>query len=202
MGTAEKQVVSRRERRKHETGVRIKKAATKLFKKYGFENVTIAQIAETADIDPTTFWRHYRSKLEILCSDQESWTDELNAALANIPNDRPIVDAAIEALMLAQPMGQEDMAEIRLQFSHTSPSAETRAALRAIEEVMRAELAKALAGRMNVQLSEDPRPHVLSGAIVGATRWYSEYNLNNNTEIDVKTGASKIGDILRASLTI
>jgi hypothetical protein len=45
--------------------------------------------------------------------------------------------------------------------------------------MIRAELTLALADRLGVDVAKDPRPNILSGAIVGATHWYSEYNFDN-----------------------
>ncbi len=166
--------VSRRERKKQETGIRIKKAATKLFKKHGFENVTIAQISKAADIDVTTFWRHYRSKFDILCSDQEIWARQFRATFSQISEEKSIVDAAFEALVTTPPVGESELVDIRYQLSQGTPSLETRSALRVVEDNIRNELAIAIAERLNVKISEDPRPHVLSGAIAGTAHWYSE----------------------------
>jgi AcrR family transcriptional regulator len=38
----------------------------RLFREKGFDNVTIAEISEAADVDATTFWRHFGSKHAIL----------------------------------------------------------------------------------------------------------------------------------------
>jgi AcrR family transcriptional regulator len=195
MTTGQTETLSRRERRKRETRIRIKVAATKLFKKHGFENVTIAQIADAADIDPTTFWRHFRSKLDILCSDQDVWSEQFRRALVSAPAELSIVDAAIEALIISPPVGEAELAEIRYQLTQTERSAETRNAMRAIEDVIRNELAGALAERLGVSVNDDIRPHALSGAIVGAMHWYSEHNVNA-----VTTDPKEALDTLRIAL--
>lgn len=179
MAIASDHTTSRRERKKLATRGQIKAIATELFREQGFENVTIAQIAEAADVDVTTFWRHFRSKLAILCSDQELWAEQFRYALARIPHHVNILDAAIQALVATPPVGQEELLEIRRQLARGEPSPETRSAILAIDDMIRAELALALADRLGVGLAEDPRPSILSGAIVGATHWYSEYNFNN-----------------------
>lgn len=177
--SAESENSSRRERKKLATRNHIKNVATSLFRDHGFENVTITQIAEAADVDVTTFWRHFRSKLAILCSDQEAWAEQFRATLAQIPEDHPILEAAIEALVATPPLGESELIEIRGQLARGEPSPETSAAILAIDDMIRAELVSALADRLGVGIRDDPRPHVLAGAIVGATHWYSERNVNN-----------------------
>lgn len=173
---------SRRVRKKLATRGHIKAVATRLFREHGFEKVTIAQIAHAADVDVTTFWRHFRSKLAILCSDQEVWAQKYRETLSRIPPERPVLDAAIEALVATPPIGEDELAEIRGQLTREGePSPETRAAILAIDDMIRAELTAALADRLEVKASEDPRPSVLSGAIVGATHWYTERHVDSST---------------------
>jgi len=53
---------SRRERKKEETRRRILEASFKLFVQQGFENTTIDQIAEEADIGKGTFYNYFPTK--------------------------------------------------------------------------------------------------------------------------------------------
>jgi len=52
----------RRERRARELRERIYRVAQRLFLEHGFENTTVNQIAEAADIAPATFFNHFQSK--------------------------------------------------------------------------------------------------------------------------------------------
>ena len=56
----------RREKRKRELRARIYNVALELFRTQGFEQTTVAQIAETADIAPATFFNHFQSKNALL----------------------------------------------------------------------------------------------------------------------------------------
>lgn len=66
---------NRRERKKEETRDRILKAAFKLFVQNGFENTTIDQIADMADIGKGTFYNYFSSKEAAL----DGFIDELTA---------------------------------------------------------------------------------------------------------------------------
>ncbi len=57
---------SRRERRGRELRERIVIEAQRLFLDRGFENTTVNQIAEAADIVPATFFNHFQSKAGLL----------------------------------------------------------------------------------------------------------------------------------------
>ena len=58
--------LSRRERKKEETRERIFKAAVKLFKHKGFEETTIDEITEKADVAKGTFFNYFAKKEAIL----------------------------------------------------------------------------------------------------------------------------------------
>ena len=49
-----------------ETREKIRECAIELFKKYGFENVTVVQICEAAGVTKRTFYYHYDSKEELV----------------------------------------------------------------------------------------------------------------------------------------
>jgi AcrR family transcriptional regulator len=73
---------SRRERKKVETRQRIVLAAIRLFRKQGYEQTTVAQIAAAADVDPKTFFNYFPSKDEVLFNDMERDFDVLFGAIA------------------------------------------------------------------------------------------------------------------------
>jgi AcrR family transcriptional regulator len=56
----------RRERRSRELREHIYRTARALFLEHGFENTTVAQIADAADIAQATFFNHFQSKAAVL----------------------------------------------------------------------------------------------------------------------------------------
>src|SRR6267154_884896 len=58
--------LSRRERKKEETQEKIFKVAVKLFKQKGFEDTTIDDITERADVAKGTFFNYFAKKEAIL----------------------------------------------------------------------------------------------------------------------------------------
>lgn len=59
-------VLSRRERKKLETRERIFQAAVSLFMEKGFENTSVDEIAEAADVAKGTFFNHFPKKESLL----------------------------------------------------------------------------------------------------------------------------------------
>lgn len=83
-----------RERKKRETRKTIAAAALDLFSRQGFQNTTIAQIAEAADVAPRTVSSYFPVKEELAFPDQRQMIKDLRHRLATRSAD---VDA-LEAL--------------------------------------------------------------------------------------------------------
>ena len=58
-----------RERKKAKTHEAIQQAALDLFRKQGYEATTIEQIAEAAEVSPSTFFRYFPSKEDVVVHD-------------------------------------------------------------------------------------------------------------------------------------
>lgn len=84
----------RRERKKAATRKAISDAATRLFLERGFDNVSIREIADQADVSPTTVFAHFPQK-EALVFDED---DEQRAHLVAAVRDRPAGTSVTDAL--------------------------------------------------------------------------------------------------------
>ncbi|HNF04869.1 MAG TPA: TetR family transcriptional regulator, partial [Mycobacterium sp.] len=80
-----------RERKKVRTRETIRREAFRLFDERGFAETTIEQIAEAADISPSTFFRYFPSKESVLLADDLSAV--MLEALAAQPLEMPHVAA-------------------------------------------------------------------------------------------------------------
>ena len=74
----------RREKRKRELRARIYDVAVELFRGQGYEETTVGQIAEAADIVPATFFNHFQSKAAIL----QAMTAEVSEHLETLVNQQ------------------------------------------------------------------------------------------------------------------
>jgi AcrR family transcriptional regulator len=92
---------SLRERKKRLTRTAIFEAAQRLFAERGFERVTVAEIADEANISVKTLFMYVRSKEELLFGDGPTILDAVVAAVRNRkPGETPLV-AAAKALLAA-----------------------------------------------------------------------------------------------------
>src|SRR5712675_296074 len=76
--------LSRRERKKEETRERIFKAACKLFRDKGFDETTIDEIAERADVAKGTFFNYFPRKEAVLGYLSEMWIEEAEQKVGTI----------------------------------------------------------------------------------------------------------------------
>jgi AcrR family transcriptional regulator len=69
--SATEQPAGRRSRKVQRTRSVLTHSALDLFAERGFDNVTVTDIANRADVDPSTFFRHFRSKESVLFTDMD-----------------------------------------------------------------------------------------------------------------------------------
>ncbi|MFE0023430.1 TetR/AcrR family transcriptional regulator [Amycolatopsis sp. NPDC059021] len=77
--------IGRRERKKAQTRQALADAALKLFLERGYDNVSVKEVADAADVAVTTLFKHFPRK-EALVFDLE---DDIEAALVAAVRDRP-----------------------------------------------------------------------------------------------------------------
>ncbi|HLR27809.1 MAG TPA: TetR family transcriptional regulator [Ruania sp.] len=86
--------VGRRERKKAATRQALADAALRLFLEHGYEQVSIKDVAESADVSTTTLFKHFPSK-EALVFDQDA---DREAALVAAIRQRPAGQSVLDAL--------------------------------------------------------------------------------------------------------
>jgi len=79
------ETVGRRERKKAATRKAISNAATELFLERGFDAVSIREVAEKADVSPTTVFAHFPQKEALVWDEDDEQRDLLIAAVRDRP---------------------------------------------------------------------------------------------------------------------
>src|ERR1700754_4943451 len=87
-----------RERKKAITRQALIDAAERLFEERGFDEVTVAEIADNANVSVKTLFVYFRSKEDLVFSDYDL-LDSLVAALASRPDTTPPATAVANALI-------------------------------------------------------------------------------------------------------
>jgi AcrR family transcriptional regulator len=91
-------VAGLRERKKQKTKASIQREALRLFKKHGYDDTTIEDIAAAAEISPSTFFNYFPSKEDVVIYDE--YDPQVFAALMG-DTGRPLSESihdAIEAM--------------------------------------------------------------------------------------------------------
>ncbi|HZR35340.1 MAG TPA: helix-turn-helix domain-containing protein [Nevskia sp.] len=80
---------------------RFRAAAIELFAEVGYEQTTVAAIAERAGLTARTFFRHFADKREVLFNGSENLQRLMVDALAQAPAAAPALEAVAAALVKA-----------------------------------------------------------------------------------------------------
>jgi AcrR family transcriptional regulator len=155
-----------RERKKIKTHQAIRREAFRLIEENGYAATTVEQIAEAADVSPSTFFRYFPSKESLLLADD---LDPLiSEALKDQPPDLSPAQAfrrAYEAVMDQLPADQLEFESTRQRLMFSIP--ELKAAM--YDEYYRTVTvaAEAIAHRIG-RAPDDFEVHVFAGALTGA----------------------------------
>ena len=84
-----------RELKKDRTRLAVQGTAMRLFKKHGYAETTVEQIAEAAEISTATFYRYFRTKEEVVLN--LDYSQFLRKFFAELPEDETL-EAMIRAL--------------------------------------------------------------------------------------------------------
>jgi AcrR family transcriptional regulator len=137
-----------RERKKQQTRDAIARAALELFAERGYDETTLAEIAEAADVSPRTIFAYFDSKEEILFCDAPAQLGELKHALADRPEGSTTVDALRDLLSAIPP--PDELAMLRKRIISASPALNLKLRARV------AELEPLLAQSFAKDLGTDP----------------------------------------------
>ena len=154
-----------RERKKAKTRLAIREHAMALFKDQGYDKTTVEQIAAAAEVSPSTFFRYFPSKEEVVL--QDDYDALLIAAFHAQEIGVPPLQAlrnAISEVFLSMPEGQQAQEAERIRLMTEVP--ELRARMLAQVSEMIQMLAEAVAERVGRQ-SDDFEVRTFAGALVG-----------------------------------
>ncbi|MCC3770399.1 TetR/AcrR family transcriptional regulator [Streptomyces sp. UNOC14_S4] len=101
-----------RERKKIQTRRAIRRAAYRLFERQGYDATPVDRIAEAADVSPSTVFRYFPTKDDIVLSDD--YAPVMETALRARPADEPPVTAVRRAAATAvRHIVETDLGELR-----------------------------------------------------------------------------------------
>jgi len=118
--------VGRRERKKAATRKNISDVATMMFLERGFDDVSIREIADAADVSPTTVFAHFPQKEALVFDEDDEQRDRLVGAVRDRA-DGSTINRAIRDFYAAEIGANldehgEDVARIFLRFLNETPA--------------------------------------------------------------------------------
>ena len=154
-----------RERKKAQTRAAIQRHALRLFREAGYGATTMEQIAAAADVSPSTLYRYFPTKEDLILTDD--YDPLLAAAFRAQPPGLPILQAfraAVDSAMLQVPAADRAEALERARLSYTIPEVRARAMDHMF--ITTDMLADLFAERLN-RSSGDLEVRVLAGTVIG-----------------------------------
>lgn len=110
-----------RERKKDRTRRDLQQAAIDLFAEKGYDHVTVADIADRAEISPRTFYRYYKSKDGLVLSPLEGSLATYREILADRPREEPPLKALQESFVRFAPSMEEFTTAQRVELVRKNP---------------------------------------------------------------------------------
>ncbi|WP_374193563.1 TetR/AcrR family transcriptional regulator [Streptomyces sp. BSE7-9] len=166
-----------RERKKTKTREAIRGATYALVAERGYDSMTIEQIAERAEVSPSTVFRYFPTKEDIVITDE--YDEPLLAELAARPADEPWTDSVRYVIRKAVHLAVTEQPEIttlraRLMLEVPAVRARMRETLTGIGRT----LADAIAGRTGLDPDGlEVRVHAMAlvGGLLEATMYWAEH---------------------------
>ncbi len=186
--------VGRRERKRQETRQALMATAIKLFDSRGYDDVTVVDIADSVDMDASTFFRHFGSKEAVLFTDMVEFTEDIGAVLDQRPAQESLLDALTGAMV---ELGGRHPLDGELEFLRgrlTDSSSSLRALSAAYRERMVGALAIAIARRLDTDPVIDPAPYL------AATVWTAALDFHRRRTVATATPADLAGAGVRGLL--
>ncbi|MEU6427412.1 TetR family transcriptional regulator [Microbispora sp. NPDC046973] len=158
-------VTSLRERKKAKTRRTIQEEALRLFAEQGYEATTVEQIAEAAEVSPSTFFRYFPTKEDVVT--QDDYDPILMEAIKAQPPDLPplaAIRAAFRSAFASMDPEELDGVLARSKLSASVPALRARTVEGLLVTV------NMLAGAVAERTGRDPHSpavRTLVGAVVG-----------------------------------
>lgn len=154
-----------RELKKARTRASIREHALRLFREQGYTATTVEQIAAAAEVSPSTFFRYFPTKEDVVI--QDDFDLRMFEALERQPLDMAPLAAVRSAMREAvATLTEDEWALLRETTAMTADVPEIRA--RTLDEMTRMmDRMTEVLGRRAGRPATDPRVRTLTGAVLG-----------------------------------
>jgi AcrR family transcriptional regulator len=162
-----------RERKKERTRALIADTARRLFAERGFDQVTVAEVAEAADVSVATVFNYFPTKEDLVYGRLEAFEQEMLDAIRDRAPGESIVDAFGRFVLRRRGLlASENRADADFLAAITKMIARSDALLareRGIYERYTRALADLIATELGLDV-DDAEPWVIANALIGVHR--------------------------------
>jgi len=173
---------------------RLEQAALELYLERGFEQATVAEIAQRAGLTERTFFRHFADKREVLFWGQGALQELLVSTVAGAPASAAAIDAVAAALEAAGAQLQERRDSARRRQAVIAANAE----LRERELIKLASLASAIADALRRRGVSDLAASLTAEAGIAVFKIAFERWINETSQGDLSRLIRESLDELKA----
>ncbi|MFE1174821.1 TetR/AcrR family transcriptional regulator [Streptomyces sp. NPDC058773] len=189
-----------RERKKIQTRQAIRRAAYRLFEAQGYDATPIDQIAEAADVSPSTVFRYFPTKEDIVLTDE--YDTVLATGLRARPTDEPMVESmrrvTVEALREITAADRGELVQ-RIRLVREVPAIRGRTA----ENIARdTALISAVLAERTGRPAGDLELRVISAAILAALQEAMLSWVEGGQSAELETLIDQTMDVLARGLTL
>ena len=166
-GEAEGGTEVARGRRPSTSRVDVARAALELFRRQGYDETTVDEIAAAVGVSRRTFFRYYESKRDTVWGEFDAELVRLAEQLSAAPADEPMMDVLRRAVMVTNRFGAGELDDLRIRMGLIS----TVPTLVADSAVRYTEWCDVVAGFASSRLGgspEDLGPQTVARAALGA----------------------------------
>jgi AcrR family transcriptional regulator len=149
-------------------------SAIRLFAEKSFDDVTVIEIADSADVDASTFFRHFGSKEAVLFTDMVDFTERIGDALDRQPRELSVFDAIVAAIV---DLGQRapfdpEIEYLRATLTQSSPALQAQTLV--YRERLVKEMARAIARRLDLDADTDAGPYLAATVWAATLEFYRQ----------------------------
>lgn len=189
-----------RERKKIQTRQAIRRAAYRLFEEQGYDATPIDQIAEAADVSPSTVFRYFPTKEDIVLTDE--YDTALEAGLRARPADEPMVESmrrvTVEALREIAAADRGELVQ-RIRLIREVPAIRGRTAENTARD---AALISAVLAERTGRPADDLELRVISAAILAALQEAMLNWVEGGESAELEALIDQTMDVLARGLTL
>ena len=181
-----------RERKKQQTRETIARAALRLFALRGYDETTLAEIAEAAEVAPRTIFAYFDSKEDILFCDEPRHYEQLKQMLEDRPPDTTTVDVLRD--FISSIASQDENAKLRKKIVRADEGLclSERARFGRIEQLIEESIAKDLGAA-----PDDFRPPIVAASITAAlTTVHDRLEAQSGEPISHEQGMAILDEVL------